>query len=76
MAGVTEAYLEPSQTSAMNLFCKNSERPLAVDYFPKKLINRCLTGSKYACTVTGSHGKISCGFDVKNTTHSFQKQSW
>ena len=32
----TEAYLEPSQTSTMELFYENIERLLAVNYFRKK----------------------------------------
>ena len=32
----TEAYLEPSQTSNMNIFCKNNLRPKAVNYFLRK----------------------------------------
>ena len=31
-----QAYLEPSQTSTMELFCENSQRLKAVNYFPKK----------------------------------------
>ena len=31
----TEAYLEPSQTFMMELFCKNSGRLEAIDYFYK-----------------------------------------
>ena len=37
----TEAYLEPSQTSMMELFCKNS-KPLTI--LTKMLPHRCLTG--------------------------------
>ena len=33
---VSEVYLEPSQTSTMELFCENSWRLLAVNYFQKK----------------------------------------
>lgn len=33
-------YLEPSQTSAMGLFCKNSSQRKAVNYFRKKLYFR------------------------------------
>ena len=32
----SEAYLEPSRTSAMNLFCENSERLKAAHYFRRK----------------------------------------
>ena len=32
----TEAYLEPNRKSTMELFCENSSRLLAVDYFCKK----------------------------------------
>ena len=31
----TEAYLEPSQTSTMEVFCKNSYRLVALKYFHK-----------------------------------------
>ena len=31
----TEAYLEPSQTFMMELFCKNSGQLEAIDYFYK-----------------------------------------
>ena len=33
-----EAYLERSQTFAMDLFCENSLRLLVVNYFPKKAL--------------------------------------
>ena len=33
---VLVAYLELSRTSTMELFCENSERPLAINYFRKK----------------------------------------
>ena len=32
----TEAYLEPSRTSTVEVLCENSERILAVNYFHKK----------------------------------------
>ena len=32
----SEVYLEPSETSTMKLFCKNSEWVLAVNYYRKK----------------------------------------
>ena len=40
----TEAYLEPRRTSKIELFCENSEKIAAVNYFCKKLPHRCLTG--------------------------------
>ena len=33
----SKAYLEPSQTSMMEYFCKKSERILVIDYFRKKV---------------------------------------
>ena len=33
---ILEAYLEPSRTSMMKLFCKNIERLLNINYFLKK----------------------------------------
>ena len=33
----TEACLEPSRTSTMELFCKNSERFVAINYFRKNI---------------------------------------
>ena len=33
---LTEAYLEPSQTSTTDVFCENSQRLLDVNYFRKK----------------------------------------
>ena len=32
----TEAYLDPTRTSTIELFCKNSQRLLARNYFHKK----------------------------------------
>ena len=33
---ITEAYLDPSRKSTMELFCKNSQRLKTVKYFRKK----------------------------------------
>ena len=44
MRVVPEEYLEPSGTSMMERFCKNSEWLLVVNYFRKKVNLRCLTG--------------------------------
>ena len=49
----TEAYLEPSQKSTMELFCENSWRLVAINYFcanALSYVDVCL-GSKY---VSGS----------------------
>ena len=35
---ILEAYFESSRTSTMELFCKNSERSLAANYFRKKAL--------------------------------------
>ena len=32
---LTEANLEPSRISTMEIFCENSEQPLAINYFCK-----------------------------------------
>ena len=39
-----EAYLEPSQTSTMELFYKNSYWLKGVNYFRRKFYSRCSTG--------------------------------
>ena len=46
---LSEAHLEPSQTSTMKLFCENSKQLSVVNYFRKKnsIVNVRL-GSKYA----------------------------
>ena len=41
----SEVYLEPSQTSTVELFCENSRQLKAVNYFRKKLHRTCSTGS-------------------------------
>ena len=43
--GVWKTYLGPHRTSMTELFCKNIERILADNYFPRKLHHRCLIGS-------------------------------
>ena len=49
LTGTAEAYLEPSQTTTMKLFCENSQRLKAVDYFSKKsFVVEVPLGSKYA----------------------------
>ena len=45
---ITELYLEPGRKSTMKLFCKNSQRPKAINYFRKKPDCRFRLGSKYA----------------------------
>ena len=40
----SEAYLEPSRASMMELFCENCNLLQAVKYFPKKLCRRFSTG--------------------------------
>ena len=49
-----EAYLQPSRTSTMELFCKNNQRLLAViSFYKKNPHRRRLTGSKYTfCYMT------------------------
>ena len=44
-----EAYLEFCQISMINLFSKNNELVLVVNYCRKKIHHRCLPVSKYAC---------------------------
>ena len=39
---LTEAYLEPSRTSSMEMLCKNSEQLKTVDYFRKKAPSQML----------------------------------
>ena len=41
---IREVYLEPSQTSTIELYA-NITNDLGVNYFHKKLNNKCLTGS-------------------------------
>ena len=55
---IRKAYLEPRRTSTLELFCRNSQRVLAINCFNKKstshifeLVQRCkgFTGSKRFC---------------------------
>ena len=38
-----EPYLEPNQKSMVELFCQNSERLFAVNFFRKNSHHKCLT---------------------------------
>ena len=40
---LTEAFGQPSRTSAIDLFCENTQQLNAVNYFYKKHCRRCFT---------------------------------
>lgn len=46
-----EAYLKPSRTSVMDLFNKNSQLPLAVNFFEKKFTINTWQSPKYVSVV-------------------------
>ena len=49
---ITEVYLKSSQKYTVKLFCKNSQRLKAVNYFRRKRDRRFGLGSKYASVLS------------------------